>query len=105
MWGPKGLFSMHAAFELGFATLIAPLTFNGLLPSTDYLSNITKGKLSSWYRSLAQQIDKLNIYGSYYKTGWTRELSKLIKGILAPTIINAVTAIWYSALKEANTKK
>ena len=104
MWGPKGLFSMHAAFELGFATLIAPLRFNDILPKPNYLSSISKMKLPKWYRSLVSQVDKLNIYETYYKTGWTRKLSKQVRKELAPTLINAVTAVWYLAYNEAINK-
>ena len=95
---------MHAAFELGFATLIAPLRFNDILPKPNYLSSISKKKLPKWYRSLVSQVDKLNIYEAYYKTGWTRKLSKQVRKELAPTLINAVTAVWYIAYNEANNK-
>jgi hypothetical protein len=101
MWGPKGLFTTHAAFEMGFATLIAPLGFNDLALDSEYISAITKKKVGPWFRSMAQQVAKLNIYDTFYKTGWTLKLSNQVKKELAPTLINAVTTVWYCAYQEA----
>jgi hypothetical protein len=100
MWGPKGLFTTHAAFEIGFATLIAPLGFYNLDPTT-YISSLTKQKLDTWFRNMAQHVDKMNIYNRFYKTGWTLKLSNQARKELAPILINSVTAVWYSAYAEA----
>jgi hypothetical protein len=104
MWGPKGLFTTHASFEIGVATLIAPLGFTDKLPSTDFLSTFAKKSLGPWYRTIAQEIAKLNIYDEFYQSGWTLKLSHRVKEELAPTLINAVTTVWYSAYKEAKSK-
>ncbi|MEI9914397.1 MAG: hypothetical protein WDN66_05510 [Candidatus Saccharibacteria bacterium] len=104
MWGPKGLFTTHAAFEMGFATLIAPLSFTDIMPATDYVSAISKQHVGPWFRSVAQQIVKLNLYDTFYETGWTMKLSGKLTKELAPTLINAVTAAWYCAYEEANPK-
>lgn len=101
MWGPKGLFTTHLAFELGFASLIAPLSFFDLNPKNEYVTSISKEKLGKWYRNIAQQVANLHIYDKFYETGWTLKLSSEVKNELAPTLINAVTAVWYSAYQEA----
>ncbi len=105
MWGPKGLFTTHAVFEMGFATLIAPLTFSDIKPATDYISNVSKKKLGPWFRSVAQYVANMNIYDNFYDTGWTRKLSSQAKNELAPILINAVTAAWYCAYQEAHKSK
>ena len=105
MWGPKGLFTTHATFEIGFASLIAPLSFKDLAPATDFVSSLSKKSLSTWYRALAQQVARWNLYDNFYKTGWTLKLSSQAKKQLAPTLINAVTAVWYSAYQEATETK
>lgn len=101
MWGPKGLFTTHAAFEMGFATLIAPLGFNDLNLPYEYISAVSKKKLGPWFRSIAQQVAKLDLYSAFYETGWTLKLSSQVKKELAPVLINAVTAVWYSAYQDA----
>jgi hypothetical protein len=104
MWGPKGLFTTHAAFELGFASIIAPLSFYDLSPDHELLDAISPKKLGVWYRNIAQQIAKLKLYDKFYEKGWTVKLSSEVKNELAPTLINTVTAVWYSAYMEANKK-
>ena len=103
MWGPKGLFTTHAAFEMGFATLIAPLGFNDLEPDSEFIKALTKEKVGPWFRKIAQQVAKLNLYDNFYKTGWTLKLSNTAKKELAPTLINAVTTVWYCAYQESLT--
>ncbi|HEY4964427.1 MAG TPA: hypothetical protein VIH90_07085 [Candidatus Saccharimonadales bacterium] len=104
MWGPKGLFSTHASFEFGVATLIAPLSFKDIESPDALIKDLTHESIADWYRSLAQNVAKLNLYDDFYKTGWTVKLSNKVKKQLAPTLINAVTAVWYSAYKEAIDK-
>jgi hypothetical protein len=102
MWGPKGLFTTHASFEFGIATLIAPLSFQNMAPTDELIEKLKEQDIASWYRSIAQEIAKLNLYDDYYKTGWTIKLSNKVKNELAPTLINAVAALWYKACDEAN---
>jgi hypothetical protein len=104
MWGPKGLFSTHASFEFGIATLIAPLSFKDIESPEKLIHDLSHESIADWYRDLAQTVAKLNLYDDYYKSGWTVKFSNRIKKQLVPTLINAVTAIWYSAYQEAQDK-
>ncbi len=104
MWGPKGLFTTHLAFEFGIATLIAPLSFRSLLPSKEELGILDIEELSEWYRKVAKQVAQLKLYEEFYETGWTLKLSKKITKDLTPIIINAVTTIWYQAYLESRQK-
>lgn len=105
MWGPKGLFTTHAAFEVGFATLIAPLSFFDIAPPTDYITALSKSKLGPWFRTVAQKVALLNLYETFYETGWTRKLSNQARKELAPILINSVATVWYSAFLEASGQK
>lgn len=104
MWGPKGLFLTHSAFELGVATLIAPMRLYRAMPSASDVEKFEKLSLETWYRSVAQKIDEAHLYESFYKTGWTIPLAKRIRRQLAPEIVKAVTLIWYRAAKEASAE-
>lgn len=104
MWGPKGLFTTHASFEIGVATLIAPLGFNDMLPATELIASLAKQNVGSWFRSIAQEVANLNLYEDFYSKGWTVKLSNRVREQLAPTLINAITAVWYCAYQEAKAK-
>jgi hypothetical protein len=101
MWGPKGLFLTHTAFEWGVATIMAPMRLVGKIPTLDELEKLDNMTLEHWYRSVAQEIAHLGIYDSFYKTGWTIPLAMRIRSKLAPNLVKAVTAVWYKAVIEA----
>lgn len=101
MWGPKGLFTTHASFEAGVATLIAPLRFTSALPRRDDLKAFAEQPIGVWFRAQAQDVANLEIYDTFYKTGWTMVLGRQVRRQLAPKLIRAVTVCWYSAAKEA----
>ena len=102
MWGPKGLFSTHLAFELGVATIIAPLTFSDTLPSEEFIESLSNADLNDWFRDVARSVADLSIYEEFYAKGWTVKLSHKVKEELVPIIINSVTTVWLIAYKEAN---
>ena len=101
MWGPKGLFTTHAAFELGVATIIAPLTFNDIMPTKEFISSLSNTSLSVWFRKVAKKVVSLNIYNDFYDKGWTVKLSHKVKEDLIPIIINTVTTVWLEAYKQS----
>ena len=103
MWGPKGLFITHSTFELGFATLLAPMKLTKALPKAQDIDNFLKQPLGKWFRNLAQGIDKLSFYDSFYKTGWTIPLAHRVRRDLAPALVQAVTLVWYGAYTEARS--
>ncbi len=100
MWGPKGLFITHAAFEVGVASIMAPLKFKQAMPTKKDLQSFRPG-IDKWYRKIAQDIAKLELYNDFYEKGWTIELANKVRKTLAPTLIKCVSVAWYSAVLEA----
>lgn len=105
MWGPKGLFTTHAAFETGVAMLIAPLKISAGLPATKAIADFHSQSLGEWFRSQAQAVADLKLYDNFYETGWTRELARGVRKELAPSLVQAVTLVWHGAAAEAGLVK
>ncbi|MCL5112946.1 MAG: S1/P1 nuclease [Patescibacteria group bacterium] len=105
MWGPKGLFTTHASFEFGIATLIAPVRFNEFIPSKKDIDLVTDLDLNKWFLKNVRKVYRLDIYHEFMDSGWTLKMSQEIKNKLIPIIINSVTLIWYKAYQEVNQNK
>lgn len=102
MWGPKGLFTTHSAFELGVATLIMPLKITRGLPQEEDIACFNELGLAGWFRQTAQEIVAMDLYERFYEHGWTTKLSRDIRKKLAPAIVKTVCLAWYGAAQEAN---
>lgn len=105
MWGPKGLFTSHVAFEWGVATLIAPLKSRPLTPPAKKIAEFKNQSLGDWFRQQAQAIDRLNLYKTFCDEGWTVSLARDIRKQLAPALVQAVTLVWYGAAQEADSQR
>jgi|AntRauTorckE6833_2_1112554.scaffolds.fasta_scaffold00141_10 hypothetical protein len=101
MWGPKGLMTTHGLFELGIATIIAPLGFGEAVPKHEDVEALQEIGYLEWFRRAAREIAALEMYDRYYKTGWTPKLAYQVRHVLGPTIIKTVALTWYSACLEA----
>jgi hypothetical protein len=101
MWGPKGLFTTHAAFEAGVAVILAPLERVGKLPSPEQLASFQTVSLATWFRDQAQHVARMELYDAFYDTGWTIPLARRIRNQLVPVLVQAVTMVWYGASLEA----
>ncbi|MBP7806871.1 hypothetical protein KA047_00050 [Candidatus Saccharibacteria bacterium] len=101
MWGPKGLITTHGLFELGIATIIAPLTFKEAVPSEHDIKRMMDIGVIAWFQAAAREIAVMDMYGAYYKRGWTPKLAWQVRHKLGPVITQTVTLTWYSALVEA----
>lgn len=104
-WGPKGLFSTHAAFEWGVSTLIAPLRLTKSLPTSADVALFDKLGIDAWYRTVAQEIARLELYDEFYKYGWTTSLGRRVRRELAPALVRAVSVAWHGALTQAEARK
>lgn len=104
-WGPKGLFTTHFAFEWGVSTLIAPLRLTKSCPTPVDIEQFTKLGIESWFRSVAQEVARLELYDDFYKAGWTNSLGRRVRRELAPALARAVSVAWYGALLEAQSKR
>jgi hypothetical protein len=105
MWGPKGLFTTHAAFEDGFAMLIAPMRLYKAMPEPSDLAALQAESLEAWYRRQAQAIAENDFYTDFYQNGWTTAFGRKVRKELAPPIVKTVTLIWYKALQEAEQQR
>lgn len=105
MWGPKGLFTTHAAFEMGIAYLIAPIKSKRLRVTPDKIQEFQAQSLAEWFRGTAQEVARLELYDTFYKTGWTIALARRVRRQLTPILVQAVELVWYGALQEARTGK
>ena len=101
MWGPKGLITTHGLFELGIATLIAPLSFSESLPSEKDIKLVRDLGIAELFKRQAREIAVLGMFERYYKRGWTTKLAYDVRQTLTPAIIKTVTLAWYSALHDA----
>ena len=101
MWGPKGLMSMHGAFEWGVATVMLPTRLKVALPTEGDIKDFQTQDFAKWYRHVAQEIASLGLYDEFHAHGWTTKLAREVRRELAPRIVRSVTLAWYGALYEA----
>ncbi|MBI3624199.1 hypothetical protein HY218_01050 [Candidatus Saccharibacteria bacterium] len=105
MWGPKGLFTTHGLFEMGVATLIAPLGFGEAVPTQEDLTELQTIGLIELFKRIAREIAVLDMYDRYYKKGWTPQYAYQVRHKLGPALVQMVTLAWYSALIDAGLIK
>jgi len=98
VWGPKGLLTTHGLFELGVATIIAPLTMNNAAPNEKDIELITEIGPLEIFKRTAREIAVLDMYQRFVKRGWSTKLVVDVRNILAPSIARTVTLFWYAAL-------
>jgi hypothetical protein len=104
MWGPKGLFTTHSAFELGVGMLMAPMKLKRAYPTPDKIAEFEALPLRQWFRHQAQHVAALELYDNFYKTGWTIPLARRVRRQLAPMLVQSVELVWYGAIKEAGKR-
>lgn len=101
MWGPKGLFTTHGLFELGIATIIAPLNFGEAVPKKKDAQVMREIGPIEWFRRAAREIAVLDMYEAYYRKGWTPKLAWQVRHKLGPIIVQDICLTWYAALVDA----
>jgi len=102
VYGPKGLMSTHGLFELGIATIIAPLGMSMSPPTKQELDNSIKIGAIELFKRTAREIAVLDMYERFSKRGWTTKLIVDVRSKLAPQIARTVAIIWFLALLDAN---
>lgn len=105
MWGPKGLILTHGLFEMGIATIIAPLTFKEAIPTAHDVERVLEIGVIEWFAAAAKEIAVLDMYDHYYKRGWTPKLAWQVRHKLGPVITQTLTLAWLSALVDAGIVK
>jgi len=101
MWGPKGLMSTHALFELGIAAIIAPLSLSSSMPSEEDIKHMQEVGITEYFKQTAREIAVQDLYKRFYNRGWTTKLTLDIRKKLVPTITKAVTLAWYCAIQDS----
>ena len=105
MWGPRGLFTTHGLFEMGVATLIAPLGFGDAIATQVDLEEIREIGVVERFTRFAREIAVLDMYDLFYKKGWTPKFAYQVRHKLGPTLVQMVELAWYSALVDAELIK
>ena len=101
MWGPKGLMSTHALFELGVAAIIAPLSLSSSMPKEEDIKRMQEIGVTEYFKQTAREIAVQDLYMRFYKRGWTTKLTLDIRNKLVPTITKTVTLAWYCAILDS----
>jgi hypothetical protein len=102
MWGPKGLLTTHFAFEWGVSSILLPVRVNGnTRPTKAELVTVQQMPATEYFTRLAKEVAAVGIYDEFYRHGWTSRLARTVRQQLVPTLVKAVTLIWYKAAQEA----
>lgn len=102
MWGPKGLFTTHYAFEWGVSTILLTMSRNpSTRPSAAEQAAMELLPLDEYFRLTAKEIAALGLYDKFYAHGWTVQLARQVRQQLIPVLIKTVTLIWYRAVHQA----
>ena len=102
MWGPKGLFTTHYAFEWGVSTLLLARTpVAASRPDDNDFKMMHSMPLGDYFRMSAKEVAALGLYDRFYRSGWTVQLAREVRRQLIPAIIKAVTMVWYKAAMDA----
>lgn len=99
-WGVNGLMSRHVAFEYGVALIVTSL------PPRRYAPLLSKADLENFelereFKAFLEEINKLDMYGRFARSGWTPKLTHDVQNLLLPSIIRLIALAWASALKKA----
>lgn len=103
MWGPKGLFTTHYIFEWGVAGIMAAMRYHLCAPTDFDIKTLHEIGVVEYFKRSAREVALLNMYESYYKTGWTAKLARQTRDELVPILIKNVTLAWYFALFESKS--
>jgi len=101
MWGAGGLYTSHASFEMGVATLIKPLRFSEALPKDTDLANARDIGLVELFNRAAREVAVMDMYKNYCQKGWTPKLASQVRHRLGPILVQTVTLAWYITLIDA----
>ncbi|MDP4038699.1 MAG: zinc dependent phospholipase C family protein [bacterium] len=99
-WGSKGLMSTHVAFEMGIAST---LFFSHMRLKFDkrLYDEIKEKGVVEVFKGESLKISQYDLYIRYLKKGWTVDIAKTIKAVVAPRIPQLVSAAWLVAYEQA----
>lgn len=99
--GPRGLMNTHALYEMGVATIAAPLGLSDAMPKADKIEEALEIGPIEVFKHAAREIAVLDMYTRYQKRGWSTKLIYDTRHKLCPTIVQTLTLFWYLALIDA----
>jgi len=99
-WGFKGVMSAHVAFEAGITSTLLFLPMR-LKFDKDLYHQINRTGVVEVFKEESLKITQYNLYTRYLEKGWTVEVAKTIKEVVAPRIPQLVAAAWLAAYNQA----
>lgn len=100
-WGAKGIWPTHFLFEWGVASAASTMRFTDYLLSTEEIDVMRQQGLQTVFQTAVKQVHALDMYHTYWQSGWNTKLARQTRTILLPTIINVVAFAWLDAASEA----
>ena len=104
-WGAKGIMTTHVLFEIGIATLIAPMKLDTARPNGNERIRVENEGIVPFFQEVLAQVHGMRLYEDFHKYGWTRRLARRTRRELAPLIIKTVTLAWYDAALHAAQRR
>jgi hypothetical protein len=101
VWGARGVMTTHGTYEWGVATTIAPLRLKNGYPTDADCRRVVEVGIVQVFKEAAKAIYDLNMYDRFSRKGWTRQLARETRQILAPLVVKTITLAWYEALQNA----
>lgn len=105
VWGAGGAMTSHGMFELGVATTVKTLKFEGAYPHANDMIRVRSEGITPIFQEAARHIHSLRMFEQFQKAGWTSRLARQTRKDLAPRIVKIVALAWYEAAWQAHHKK
>ncbi len=101
-WGAKGAMTMHLGFEAGVASAVAYRRFEKGIPRVEDIEIVKEHGYRQFFLKSLKEIDDLQMYQNYAKSGWTAGLARDTTNELMPKIIRAVVLGWLTSIWRLN---
>jgi hypothetical protein len=102
--GPKGIVTSHMLFEAGAYVITAPIKFTGFDQLKIDISGLNKDKILKIFKQYLNEIDALDLFGRYQKTGWTKILREDFKNEVVPKMVQIINLAWTAASNESYSR-
>ncbi len=96
-WGSSGIFNLHWLFEFGVASAITTARFTDIGIRDEDLKKIGKEGYIAYFLRSVRDVDALEMYEDFERTGWSARLGNATRRQLAPMIMKNVCLAWYVA--------
>ncbi|MGK2896369.1 MAG: hypothetical protein ACSLEY_02105 [Candidatus Saccharimonadales bacterium] len=100
-WGAGGVMTSHLGFELGIMTALGSHRLDRVVVREDIKTIVDNKGYRAGYLTAVKQVNDMALFDEYAEKGWTRHLARQSREILIPTIVEAVTLAWHTALEKS----